>query len=1628
MAENDANDINEIQDKYVPFLKKLISFLEKTNKATPENLNRLKSIYSVFTTSPVKEQIEVFQSNKKKLEKWFNSSKKDKMADGGTSKDKRSLDIEDTDSSQGAFESNVSKKPKLSDSAENPTMSPATIAQIKMEKADKPKIVEPSRPLIVTNTVTAIKRNIPASAPALPGDGDKIVFTCASCQFQTYDEQEFMKHTRTDHRSDLSMWCKQCGKCFSNAGVLVAHIKERGCKMEEMIYRCGVKDCSFETTSGQTFVHHLRHCHKGSPFIFCVHCQKIFTLPHCLILHMQDDCPYKDKNRRNPGSDTAVNAVPVTQPTTPVVVSAPVKPQASSFPSKAPTIASVVSTTPTTPSAGVVHTPPSVTRGRGALMPTARGRGRSRGRGRGRPPSESSDSDDADDPLWKPEETTGVQTLRRSGRWAKKVNDVINIEPKQSNKGLSLSELNTKEMLRCPCCDFMAAFKSVLQDHYIAHHKVPNKNACLVCHLKFEATQGFLDHFEDHASGRLPNKVMEAKDTDEVLAVTPQDNSKICSNTDCEKTEKNIRSNSYSFDKESIKGVVKNLSEAKVVNPTSAQSQYVKIPYQAVIQDKNMKDSRLKKFEELKAPSDLVAMSKPDKIKCFFKCVLYNCSFTTHNSYEYLSHLDLEHSGKRLHCSFCLKDFLTASLLTDHLMINHSKRQYQCNNCFYRAYSKIHVQIHIKNFHSKDTNSEVLECDPIELPPNITVASEPNEVLDTTWPFVCAIGDCNFQTFDPKEFKVHNETSHRSVSVFFCHYCKVDFLSFKRLLNHYRLHGINTFQCNYCIHGSETKDEILLHLCNTHADYPLRAFMRGTAEDASSEAKLLPYSVCSEAEKANKKNNLDSQRPESPTSENDDKNRFDYESLIYEVVGETYYPKYLKSICTNLVCGISGCKEKFENMLTYIGHLKNCHTAENFPCSHCPDVSDTWEGFKNHLMCHGPDLYSCGLVTCDFYDWDKKAVTNHLKSHPKTAAKVVIVREPIEEMFDENDVKQIKSLPQSCPFKVGDEFFQCCFCEYKSSDKSVMKNHIYQELHYKRFCCSSCNEKFVSRKEIEEHYLEKHSKVEVKCSINPSHEIENIVKNILNKKDQYLYSSPKQCGNCNKNFKSLVQWQYHEVLCMQNFYQPFVCSHCKYNSHSLKILKFHVDEKHFPKPVEFFDVSSVAIEHEISNKIQQARLKFLKTFCNNVSTTDSALSVKFYVCSSCSFESNHKYNLKMHVEKEHKDSNAEINKVFRDVKPLELNSSQLDENSNDSIKASSESSNVKRYRCGFCIKKLPTLQELESHVESLHPVREEREYSYYYSPDPKVKLSPDDKELFECSYCKSGKENLFSLKKHSDLMHSESPFKVRGYVNRYHQKTTSSIIACGYCYQRLDGKSDLKRHTALYHPTLPQKSIGGFRTDQLPKGSLVESDDIPNKRMKLGPKVYVCSHCGAAFVKQEQVALHNKKTHARFKLEFTTINTLLTDVNFYKCEFCQFTAEKQYVDTHLEAKHKMRVTCNYCSKRFEFATRLREHHDIAHNGLPIKYSQETVGIKKETTPPVSKIISQVKQETRPTRSKKSEIQNSIKEDDLKNIYTYASASDGNLTKISVLTFSKLYNIFPKVVLKDVYEDDTMKNS
>ncbi|XP_054706663.1 zinc finger protein 521-like [Uloborus diversus] len=1635
MAEPDNSVITEIQETYVPFLKKLIAFLEKTKKASPDNLSRLNSIYTIFTTASESEQIETFHANKEKLEKWHQKIKVPKISCCL----KRTLAMSD-DSSQGNTES-VSLPNKRStfrgaldgtSAAENPKIAPIKtipLSQIKKEKMDPPKKVEALPIVQATKTVPPAVTPKPVEAPTptpevINDPNSPITFTCASCQFQTLDETEFMKHARTDHRTDLSMWCKLCGKCFSNAGVLVSHIKERACIREEMIYRCGVKECTFETPSGQTFVHHLRHCHKGSPFIFCVHCQKIFTLPHCLILHMQDDCPFKVRNRKGAsGSSEGQEAPKITAPTP--VPSAAVKPQLPVISSIVSKPSAVVLPKPVTSSALVKPTPSPI-----APIQSGRGRGFGRGRGLGarrgrrpRIPSESSDSDDPDDPSWQPEETQGSMPLRRSGRWAKKVNDAVNAEMSTEesapNKNISIiNELSTQQMLHCPCCDFMAAFQSVLEDHYIAVHKVSNKNACLVCNLKFENTKSFLEHFDDHQKGKLPNTsnkpVAEAVNVGSPISAAVVDSSSN-SSSDRIKTSENVVENiadsegpvkTFSLDNVIPDGVVKNISEANLTDPTSVANGT--IPYQAAIHDKNKKESKLKTCEELKSANDLIAMKSAECLKNFFKCVLYNCTFVTNDAKQYSEHLDSKHSGKRFHCFYCFKECFSGEALSNHTLVEHNKRKYQCSNCFYRGYSKIHVQIHIKSKHADDAKAEIYTCEEIAVP-NSLKKQETVEQLETTWPFVCGVGGCSFNTFDPKEFKMHNETVHRTVSVFFCHYCKVDFISFKRLLNHYRLHGINTYQCSYCIHGAETNEEMMLHLCNDHADLPLKAFMRGSKDDASAEAMQLSVKDGNTVTDSNKADTVTAMVSEG----NKGQSVTDLEKQFFEIVNEKFFPKNLMRVCTDFPCGIPRCEEKIVHLDLYIDHLRKVHAAVNYYCPHCPTLNETFKDFIEHLKCHGPNLYACGSKECMKYFSDETSANQHKKLHTAENVEVIVIR--LNSKIDTNDFDKLKSVDKA-PDQFKEDTFVCPFCKYKCDNYKIMKNHIYNELAYKRFSCNYCTVKCVSNKEMSNHFSSVHAGFDIKCTVKRNSKLEGLVKMFLEQKDKI--SSSKiifRCNICSQDFRSEMGWQNHLYMCVRKEYRPYDCEHCKAHFSNLKLVKYHCDIKHFPKIFQYTISESIPVEDEINANLMEIRLKHLKDICseNNlkIEETKDASVVKRYKCNDCSFEATYKFHVEKHIESLHK--NAAVVKLVQKLNSSENMNSHLDENSNDSLKSPHSNSGgdkVKRYRCGFCIKKMYTIDELKNHVEGLHPVKDETEYFYYYSPDTKSNFSEEDKESFECAYCKSSKENLFSLKKHSNLMHSDMPFKVKGYIIR--NMKTHSYLACGHCYLRVDSNSELKKHYVSCHPGLPQKAIGNLRGSGT-KRAYEEFDEAGRKRIRFLNNVFVCSHCGGAFSSLEQIKVHSKQAHSRLVLEYRQVSqdSAEEDAKFYKCEFCQFISTNTFLEKHLSTKHKTRVTCFYCKKRFEFATKLKEHHDVFHKELPVKYCQETVSMAKQSSLQDTRI-------TIPSKVKSPSRKDSF---DLKKITVQMETKDGH-TSVPAAYFADLFNIFPKVILEDVRKD------
>ncbi|XP_076345493.1 uncharacterized protein LOC143244533 isoform X2 [Tachypleus tridentatus] len=117
-----------------------------------------------------------------------------------------------------------------------------------------------------------------------------LTYACTLCTFTTTDEKVFANHVKVHPISVLTSWCKKCQRVFPNVGKLVHHIQTSCTGSFDACIKCGVALCNFETKSPLQFYHHNRFKHRGYLRLNCNTCDKFFSMPHCLTLHVQDEC------------------------------------------------------------------------------------------------------------------------------------------------------------------------------------------------------------------------------------------------------------------------------------------------------------------------------------------------------------------------------------------------------------------------------------------------------------------------------------------------------------------------------------------------------------------------------------------------------------------------------------------------------------------------------------------------------------------------------------------------------------------------------------------------------------------------------------------------------------------------------------------------------------------------------------------------------------------------------------------------------------------------------------------------------------------------------------------------------------------------------------------------------------------------------------------------------------------------------------------------------------------------------------------------------------------------------------------------------------------------------------------
>lgn len=96
-----------------------------------------------------------------------------------------------------------------------------------------------------------------------------------------------------------------------------------------------------------------------------------------------------------------------------------------------------------------------------------------------------------------------------------------------------------------------------------------------------------------------------------------------------------------------------------------------------------------------------------------YKCMDVNCSFTTDNSENMLTHLrnheNISNESSMLECSYCDIVADSCALLIKHIQDEHQSSIFQCHYCFYRSCAAFNVIVHLKQFHPSEKKS-VLVC------------------------------------------------------------------------------------------------------------------------------------------------------------------------------------------------------------------------------------------------------------------------------------------------------------------------------------------------------------------------------------------------------------------------------------------------------------------------------------------------------------------------------------------------------------------------------------------------------------------------------------------------------------------------------------------------------------------------------------------------------------------------------------------------------------------------------------------------------------------------------------------------------------------------------------------------------
>ncbi|XP_030752995.1 oocyte zinc finger protein XlCOF6-like [Sitophilus oryzae] len=294
------------------------------------------------------------------------------------------------------------------------------------------------------------------------------------------------------------------------------------------------------------------------------------------------------------------------------------------------------------------------------------------------------------------------------------------------------------------------------------------------------------------------------------------------------------------------------------------------------------------------------------------------------------------------------------------------------------------------------------------------------------------------------------------------------------------------------------------------------------------------------------------------------------------------------------------------------------------------------------------------------------------------------------------------------------------------------------------------------------------------------------------------------------------------------------------------------------------------------------------------------------------------------------------------------------------------------FACSYCDNKYITKSGLKDHLDNKHSEFRPKEkkkrihkcsicsfqarYAYIIQRHKKVHLTPEERELFACSYCDNKYITKTGLEDHLDNKHSE--FRTHEPQKKVYRCSTCSynttrkpvlenhkishltreerqMFACAHCDNEYRSKISLRYHLQKNH------------IDSRVKRRRVRTGEL-NESQK---EVYICTICG--YKTRYRINLrHHKKTHlapeqrqlfscaqcdntyrTKTGLKYHVTNTHIDSrmqKNVYRCSTCSFqTQEKsrlrQHEEVHLAPEERQLFGCAHCDKKYKIKRSLKDH-------------------------------------------------------------------------------------------------------